>query len=509
MKHTLFVGRMGWLLAWVLLLPLCLQAQSPNSGSLNGKIIEVLNADILTFQKTGARSAQKLIGNVRLLHDSTYFYCDSAYLYDFDNSFEAFSHIKADMPDGSVMTCKRMTYSGNTKILKAFDNIELEDGDATLRTNRLIYYRDKNYGYYSGGGELQDNKNLLTSEKGFYYPDEDMAYFKGRVELVNEDYTLSTDTLGYNTQTETARFMTYTRIKSDDSEIITYDGEYDTRNDAIRLFDQAQVKDDEYELKGDSLFYDNARNVGIAQGNVTLDETEGDMTVSGGYAEFDRKNHSSFVTRNAVATQSFDDDTLYILADTLFSFEDTVADTRTFIAYHNVIVYMNDMQGRADSLVYHYNDSIIELFNSPILWSDESQLTGDTIRIWMRNKEVDSMSVKYNGFLVSQEDTVGFNQVKGKRLEAKFEDSQIRWMHVIGNSENIYFTKDEEDKYQGMNQAQSQEMIVYLKDNKTEKVVFLKQPEGVYKPFHEIVFQTNELDGMKWRVDERPEKPSF
>ncbi|MEM7657363.1 MAG: hypothetical protein AAF399_14610, partial [Bacteroidota bacterium] len=184
---------------------------------------------------------------------------------------------------------------------------------------------------------------------------------------------------------------------------------------------------------------------------------------------------------------------------------------RIFKAYRNVRFFMNDMQGRADSMVYFYDDSLIYLFRDPVLWSDENQMSGDTVAVWMKDNQADSMWVGANSFVVSEEDTVGFNQIKGTELRAKFRDNQIDQLHVIGATESIYFVKDDKDtvnvSYQGLNQSQSEEMKMYFEENEVDKIVFLKQPSGVFKPFYEVLAGSNELAGMRWRITERPERP--
>jgi hypothetical protein len=186
---------------------------------------------------------------------------------------------------------------------------------------------------------------------------------------------------------------------------------------------------------------------------------------------------------------------------------------RVFRAYHNVRFFMNDMQGRADSMVYFYDDSLIYLYSDPVLWSEDNQLSGDTVAVWMKNSKADSMWVGNHGFLVSQEDTVGFNQIKGTELRAKFLDNQIHWLHVIGSSESIYFVKDDKDSlqttYQGMNESKSQEMKIFFEENEVQKILFLKQPEGIFHPFFEVAIKENRLEGMRWRIQERPERPEL
>ncbi|TAE50222.1 MAG: hypothetical protein EAZ89_12530 [Bacteroidetes bacterium] len=504
---------------WIPILFLCMPAGllaqqttvfQDTSGQSNR--IQILNSDILSYSVESGVGIQKLIGHVRLKQDSSYFNCDSAYLYEVDNRFEAFSRIKIEMPDSVFLYGDRVTYDGNTRIAEVYNKIRLLKQKSVLTTNRLTYYRNEDYGYYQGGGKLVDGETVLNSEYGYYYPNRKEAFFKRKVELKNPDYTLYTDTLAYDTETKVARFVTFTRILSEDGEVETTKGTYDTEAGIVNLFKRSTVKDSTYQITADTLFYTDKGNKGTAQGRVIIEQEDSSLQIRGNYGQFNRETDESMLTLDPVAIQTFDDDTLYIFADTLRTYSDTL-DHKMFKAYYHVRFFMNEMQGRADSLMYFYDDSLIYLYGDPVIWSKENQLTGDTIAIWMKNQEADSMWVGGAGFLAAKEDTIGFNQIKGKEFQAKFKDNQISRLHVTGNSESIYFVRDDKDSvnvsYQGMNQALSQEMFIYFEDNEVSRILFLAKPEGTFSPYFEVYGKPNELEGMKWRISEKPDKPVF
>ncbi len=489
-------------------LPSIAQAQAFDNDrdSVQTKILKIINTDILSFEKRDDEAYKKLVGNVHLLQDSTDFYCDSAYHFETENLLEAYGNVRVIMSDSIKLFSDTLIYDLDTRIAEVYQNITLTDSVVKLTTDQLIYYRDEAWGYYQNGGKLQDTVNILTSNDGSYYPRDKQAYFKGDVVLFNPDYTLETDTLGYHTETKIATFMAPTAITSEQGIIHTNAGTYDTENKLINLVSRASVADSSYTIYADSLTYNNAENMGVAKGNVIVEQQDSSLKVVGDYGVFDRARKESVITDNAVAIQLFGDDTLYMFADTLYSFEDSLG-RRTFRAYYDVSFFMNEMQGKADSLVYEYSDSTIVLHADPIVWAGESQLTGDTIFLQLSNGKADSMWVGRDGFLVSQEDTVGYNQVKGKEIHANFSNNKLSRLHVIGNSESIYYSKNEAGEYEGLNQALSQEMIIYLKDNQAQKIIFLANPEGKFYPIYEVLFKEYRLDNMRWRIAERPLKP--
>ncbi len=471
------------------------------------KQIQILNADVLTFVRRNGEPIQKLIGNVKILQDSTYFFCDSAYHLEQANRLEAYGNVRVLMPDSVELVADRIEYDANTRIADVYDHITLTDNDVILTTDRMIYDRNEKFGKYLRGGELLNGQDTLTSITGYYYSQENMAYFRQKVKLKSPDYTLTTDTLGYNTKTKVAYFISPTLIVSDEGEILATVGEYDSENKEIELFGRSTVKDSTYILTADSLFYKDTTSFGRAIGNIFIQQEDSTFEIRGQYGTFKRDTDESMVTKEAVAIQYMDDDTLYMFADTLFSYKDST-ENRIFRAYHEVSFYMNNMQGKADSMVYFFSDSMMILYTDPILWSEANQLTGDTINIWMKNSQADSMWVGNSSFLATEEDTIGFDQIKGKEMRAKFRDNKLVRLHVIGNSESIYFNKNEEGGYEGMNKCLAQEMFIFFKDNEVSKIRFSANPEGTYHPIHEILFETNELEGLDWRIIEKPERPT-
>ncbi len=615
---------------WInfILIPIFLFAQQ--DSLVETKQIEIINSDDLVYEINNGFETQRLKGNVVILHEGTYFYCDSAIHFVNDNNFKAFSRVRVEMQDGVKLTCNRLNYDGNTKIAEAIGKAVVTDGKAVLSSEKLTYYRNEKYGKYTTGGKLTNADNVLTSRLGYYYPEEKMAYFKKEVKLVSPDYTLTTDTLGYNTNTETAVFMTTTHVQGKDGGFVTEKGTYDTKNEKLNLESRTQMTNEDYIMEADKTDYDNKTQTGFmvggvyiqqkdtsftlfadsadynrgngighatgnvviiqkdsatiiyskkgsfnkeekngtaygdvviiqkdstmivtsdiadfeqekksgkaygnvvirqkdstftvfsdtatfnnethrgtATGSVELYEKDSTLSIFGEHAIFFRDTKETWMTNHPVAVQKFDNDSLYITADTLYAVEDSLK-RRTFKAFGNVKLYMKDMQGTADSMVYLYSDSMIILYQNPVLWSDSSQLSGDNMIIWLKNKKIDSLFVNQNGFMVSQEDTIGFNQIKGKQLRAKFLENQLIRLHVVGNSESIYYIKDETKGYQGMNKSVSQEMKIFLKDNKANKIIFISKPESTYSPIYEVLFKEQKLEGMIWIPEQKPEKP--
>lgn len=474
--------------------------------------LEIISTDVFEFGEFGGEKIRKLLGNVHLMQDSTEMFCDSAYHYVDSNYVIAYSNVRIILSRnlGREVKGNKLTYDGEKKIVNIYNNVILKDSSITLYTNHLTYYRIPDYGFYRNGGKIVNGDNTMYSQSGYYYPKEDMTYFNKEVLLVNPDFLLETDTLGYQTEKEIAYFLAPTYIYDSLNYIYTEDGYYDTKKDMAYSFQNSQIGDTSYTLYADTIIYNENKDLGEAFSNVMVQEADSGLILFGQYGQFRSKTEESVLTDQAFAIQLFEEDTLYLFADTLYSVKDTVKDQKVFYAYYQALFFMKDIQGICDSITYLYEDSLLYFDDDPVLWSDSSQITGTSIMAGLNGGDIDTLSIPEKAFIVSQEGTAGFNQIKGKAMNAKFKENKMEKMWIWGNSESIYFTKDEQKGgYIGMNNAKCTDMFIRFKDNQPNSITFIDQPSGSFFPMYEVVNKKNTLDGFRWREDERPVKPDW
>ena len=178
--------------------------------------------------------------------------------------------------------------------------------------------------------------------------------------------------------------------------------------------------------------------------------------------------------------------------------------TRIVLAYHKVKIFKSDLQSKSDSAFYSYADSTIRCFKNPIIWTQGSQLSADTIYLQLKNQKLDNMQLKKNGFIVSTEmDSTKFNQVKGKALTGLFKDSKMHRMLVDGNAESIYYTI-EDSVYSGFNRSLSSRMRLDFENNRVKEVMLVRKAEGTYYPVEDVPKDQETLEGFLWKPKERP-----
>ena len=611
------------------------------SGSLpqpdhRKKKIEMLNADLYTYDRKIVANADRMIGNVELSHNNVLLYCDSAYSYKDSNMVDAFGHVHIIQGDTLNLYGDRIKYEGNSKIAYVNGNVKLINKSIVLTTDELVFDLRANIGNYHTWGKIVDTANVLVSKIGRYYSNEDLFFFKDSVKVTNKDFILTADTLKYNSKTERVFIVGPTHIVGTTKQGTLYSekGWYDTRTNIAELYKSSKLIGKEQSLQGDTLFY--ARNTGIgrARSRVLLSDTTNHVAITGRTGVYNEKTKIAFVTDSAMFMQFSPKDTLFLHADTLKSIPDlskevqkkvvgqvlvakksnsskgeiprpstikkeeeikqiplkkdtsivgkdstmvkkdslivrkdslivktdtlkqtanpeirkpvnvndslstvkdtskvqiklvtthrenplykdsiqTVSDTlkgkndkdnKLFMAYHRVRFYKKDLQGRCDSLSYHMKDSVMRLFIDPVLWSEVHQLTAEKIEYRPHKPGPDIARLENDGFIISKEDSIKYNQISGKTLVGYIYNNALKTIEVNGNAITLYYLKNK-DHYSGMNKLESSKINVYLVKGKIDSISFFPKPEGKTIPLKDLTPDEAVLKGFEWRESERP-----
>lgn len=448
-----------------------------------------------------------LVGNVIFNHEGALLYCDSAYFYTVENKIEAFSNVRIKVSDTLNIYGKKLRYDGNTKIAEIFENVKLVDDQTTLTTNYLNYDRNTSIASYIDKGKIVNKDNVLTSKLGYYYTSKKQFFFKKDVLLVNPKYTMESDTLLYNTKSEIAFFLGPTDIISKENKIYCENGWYNTKSDKSQFSKNSWMQTENQYLKGDSMYYDRKNKFGKAYNNVVLIDTAKNVILQGNYIENDEVLKKSMITDSALAIFVDNNDTLYLHADTLRATYDSSDQIKLVRAYQKVKFYRFDIQGMCDSLSFFMIDSLISMYHSPVLWTDNNQLTADTIHLLTGKNTMKELFLNANAFIISLSDTGQYNQVKGKNMHGFFAENQLYKVDVKGNSETIYYLKeDNSDDLIGINKAVSSDLLLFINKKQFETITFITSPEGVLYPVNELPVAERILKNFKWLDNKRPKE---
>ena len=502
--------------------------QSPRAAKAGTRII-LEHADLLTYDAALQPGVQRLKGGVILRHGNATMTCDSAYLNEDDQIFEAFGEVHMVQGDTVHMYSRYLYYDGVSKLARLRHNVHLANKTTDLYTDSLDYDRIADIAYYFEGGTITDAQNTLTSDYGQFIPATNDAEFRYNVKLVNDKTTMTTEHLFYNTHTRISSYEGQTLIQSDSGQIVSQRGIYDVGRDVGILLDRSEVTSGAKTLIGDSIYYDGMSKFGEAFGRMELSDTAQKAILYGDYGYFDDQRNYAFATSRAHAEEYSQKDTLYVSADTLELISLPIPDRlrldslravaaqegkakpdtmqRYLRGYRNVRVFRRDAQAVADSLSYISMDSTLSLYGKPILWSEERQLSGDTTHFYFRGKKLDYVDVLGKALVVEHIDSVDYyNQMSGDSLRAYVQDSTVREILVSGKVESIYYMKEEgTNDYNGLNRMTSSTMHVLLDSGKVKKSIWRGPVEGKAYPLEMASGpEVNRLPLFQWAADRRP-----
>lgn len=530
------------ILYWLLLIVLLFNRQSlfaQESSESKDTIhtVEILQARKLELRRLDDSSnLQILAGNVKMKQERSFFDCDSCVINNRLNTFEAFGHVHINDADTANVYSDYLQYLISKKVAYLKGNVTLTDGKGTLTTPELEYDVETKVGIYKSGGKVVNRKTILTSREGYYYTNLKDVYFKRNVELKDPAYHVLTDSLIYNTENETMRFIAKTFIKDSSGRTIeTSEGYYNLKTGKAEFGRNPVIKDGSTTITANTITNDDSTGISEARGKVVITDTAEKRTVMAGLVIRNKKTNSMLATDHPLMIIKQDEDSIFITADTLFSARlsdlnalkkdslqvDTLKGTkmistndqdstnRYFQGYHHVKIFSDSLQAVCDSLFYSFEDSVFRMFNAPVLWSKESQITGDTILLYTKNKKADHIKVFENSFLVNKVDPEIFNQVKSTRMDGFFKEGNIDSVRARGFAECIYFIQDEDSAYTGINETKSDIIDIYFSSDTSgkhelQKVVFRSDVTGTIWPMKQKDPVTMRLQNFQWLEERRP-----
>jgi lipopolysaccharide export system protein LptA len=179
--------------------------------------------------------------------------------------------------------------------------------------------------------------------------------------------------------------------------------------------------------------------------------------------------------------------------------------SRYFLAFHHVRIYNDSLQSVCDSLFFSTKDSVFRLYYEPVIWSGHTQVTGDTIFLFTKNKKAERFYAFDKGIIVNKTTQGFYNQISGKTINGYFVNGNIDYMRVKGSqSESIYYAQDSDSAYLGMNRATGDVIDLYFQKDDLKKVLFVNDVKGKFYPMRKIPDDQKFLKDFIWLDEKRP-----
>ena len=197
-------------------------------------------------------------------------------------------------------------------------------------------------------------------------------------------------------------------------------------------------------------------------------------------------------------------------------------------AYHGVRYYRSDLQGVCDSLIYSVRDTLATFVGNPVMWNNQYQITGDTIKAIVLRGGIKRAMIKPNAFLTQSHDesltvdmdtlseqerlkvridTLHYDQISGNDLVCFFEDGKIREMDMSGNVQIIYYPEEKDKSMIGLNQMVGNFLKVWFEEQKMQKLILWPSVVGSLTPIQLVTDDILYIDGFRWMSYLRPRGP--
>ena len=262
-------------------------------------------------------------------------------------------------------------------------------------------------------------------------------------------------------------------------------------------------------MTADSLYHDSKRGISQGYGHVVYTDNIQKNQLTGGYCYYNEKTGYAVATKNPVAMDFSQKDTLYLHADTmkLYTFHiNTDSMYRKVHAFHKVRAYRTDVQAVCDSLVFNSKDSCMTMYKDPIVWNANRQLLGEKILVYFNDSTVRFAHVIGQALSVEQmADGKHYNQVASKQMKAFFIDGNMREAWAEGNVASVYYPIDDKDSTLiGLNYIETDTMKMYIGADRQLQRIWMPKAEGTLYPMTQAPAEKQALPSFAWFDDVRP-----
>lgn len=174
----------------------------------------------------------------------------------------------------------------------------------------------------------------------------------------------------------------------------------------------------------------------------------------------------------------------------------------------NVKVFRNDMQVACDSLAYTDLDSLIRLYENPIVWNEiKRQYSADSITVIVKNRFIDRASLMSNAFIIVQEDTLSYDQIRGTEMMAYFDSTgALRRFDSMGGASGVFYI-EENGSLATVNKFESKMLTATLKDGNIQDLNYFDAVKTDAYPVVQMKKDEKILKGFDWQPDKRPKGP--
>ena len=469
--------------------------------------------------------------------------------------------------DGQIIESRRGTYDSKNKTFTFVENVNMFTDSIFVKTSNLVYESDLSLATFGAGTNAWKEENMLSSEKGWYDSAKELFLFSDTVHVMSEEQEGWCDSLFFNKLTSDIEMLGNAQVSDTTRNVYALAGRIEymdslskvtlTRSPAVisRMDEENGAVDTVYlgaqklvymtrpkfevdsmtvVLAGQRLEAMNVDPVGEyrkkaaeAAAKAMEQAVENDPNLAAKKAAAEKKAaeaaaRKAAAEKKAQAKQASDtlsrpdslkttdslmvSDSLHVM-DSMAVAEPAKDSTKIgFLeAIKDVRIYKKDMQIVCDSLLYSDLDSLARMFKEPMIWQEGvRQYSADSVSVLVRDGVMDKASLMSEAFIVIEEDSTHYNQIKGMEMLAFFDDKGgLERFDVLGGASALFYI-EENGVYATVNKTDSKMLSATFADGELQRIHYYDQPKNDGYPKVQLSDDERKLKGYNWQPQRRP-----
>ena len=454
--------------------------------------------------------------------------------------------------DGEVIESIYGTYDGKAHLFVFNDNVNMYMDTTFVKTSRLEYRSDLSTAWFGWATDMWQDDKMLSANNGWYRRNEELFMFYDDVHVLTEKQETWSDSLYYWRAVGDADMLGHVELMDTTQNVYALAGKFEYRDslDQVRMTRDPAVMSVEERKEGqldtlyvgaDVLLFRNIKRCDIPEGwaksaEKRLSDIAGDPVM-----EY-RKKAAEAAAKAAEEAAAEDPnrppvppkkkggdrkpglerkpeaagpDTLASApADSLSAPKDTLPpppDT-TKVGFlwgsKNVKLFRNDIQMSSDSLTYTDLDSLVRLYQDPLVFNEgRRQYAADSIYMVIRDKRMQKAHLLSNAFITIQEDSVSYDQIRGTEMVAYFDSTAaLTRFDALGGAASLFYL-EENGVLATVNKVESKMIYATFADGDIERMHYYDSPKNDGYPTVQLPQDDRQLKGFRWEPGRRPSGP--
>jgi lipopolysaccharide export system protein LptA len=364
-----------------------------------------------------------------------------------------------------------------------------------------------------GNVRIRQERVVITCDRALQYIAQERVQMTGHVVVKDDSVLLRAPRAIYHGSERRAEAFEDVRLDDGRTSLSATYGEYFMNEHRARFQGRVHVEDSSSFVDSDTLHYLRDGGRARASGNVSVTGKNDRVVISGGHLDHSAEPPYSRMTGDPtlvrVDTATGARDTLTVASDVMEAFRDS---TRLLVATDSVRFLQGELAGICRQLRFFTANDSLQLRGTPVVWYGETQVAGDSINVYLRNRKLYRVAVLGSAFTVSRSDSAyatRFDQMTGDSLFMRFGENGLEEIDARSQATSIYHLY-EDSLGNGLNRSSCDRIVLVFRDRKLQQISFIGGVEGTYVPENLLFKREGEyrLPGFVWRGD-RPTRESL